>query len=566
MVAALAGASVFLLSGALAAGAATPCAGSVLAGSNFEIDTNANLKVDGPADCIDWLADGSGSAMRAGVITKNDLPTGATDNSFGQGSQENDINPTVVTGSIPPNKSDLKTFGLYAEGATAPQFLELFWSRVQNPSGTTNMDFELNQKFCDPSATPTNCSTNGVTPVRTTGDKLITYDLANGGTVATISIRTWLGVGVWGPSTDLTAAGEALGTVNTTAIAATDSGGLGALSSFTFGEASISIAALFPNLGDLQCGTLGSAFVKSRSSDSFQSEIKDFIAPQSVTISNCATPTLTTTASGPVTVGQTIHDVAHLSGGTNPTGSITFQVFAPGDTTCQTPIAVPPAKTVSGNADYTSGDYTTSQAGDYRWRAFYSGDAHNNAVSTPCNDANESSTVNKAPTSTATELHNNANEAVIALSSSVALGTNVHDKATVSDSVAGVDPTGDVTLPAGDYAFRAHYNGDSNFDASTSSCEPFHVNTAASSTATELHNNANETVIALSSSVALGTNVHDKATVSEGNAAFDPTGDVTFTFFTNNSCDGVGVGAGRRLRLPGALQRRLELRRVDQLV
>ena len=139
MVAALAGASVFLLSGALAAGAATPCAGSVLAGSNFEIDTNANLKVDGPADCIDWLADGSGSAMRAGVITKNDLPTGATDNSFGQGSQENDINPTVVTGSIPPNKSDLKTFGLYAEGATAPQFLELFWSRVQNPSGTTEV-------------------------------------------------------------------------------------------------------------------------------------------------------------------------------------------------------------------------------------------------------------------------------------------------------------------------------------------------------------------------------------------------------------------------------------------
>ena len=128
MLAVVAGASVFLLSGALSAGAATPCAGSVLAGSNFEIDTNANLKVDGPADCIDWLTDGSGSAMRAGVITKNDLPTGATDNSFGQGSQENDINPTIVTGSIPPNKSDLKTFGLYTEGGTTPQFLELFWT------------------------------------------------------------------------------------------------------------------------------------------------------------------------------------------------------------------------------------------------------------------------------------------------------------------------------------------------------------------------------------------------------------------------------------------------------
>src|SRR5206468_2445161 len=169
----------------------------------------------------------------------------------------------------------------------------------------------------------------------------------------------------------------------------------------------------------------------------------------------------------------------------------------------------------------------------------------------------------------ATELHNDANEDVIPIGSSVALGTNVHDKATVSDANAAFDPTGDVTftfftngrcdgagvgkgtvalvagvahpsqasgaLAAGDYAFRAHYNGDANFDPSTSPCEPFHVNTAASSTATELHNNANDTVIALSSSVALGTNVHDKATVSEGNAAFDPTGDVTFTFFANDT-------------------------------
>ena len=393
MVAALAAASVFVLSGAQVVRAAPLCnTASALDGSNFEIDTNANLTVDGGGTCIDWLAGGSGTPMRDGVITNDDLPSGTSDNSFGQGSQENDVNPTIVTGSIPPNKSDLKTFGLYAEGGTNPQFLELFWSRIQNPSGTTNMDFELNQKFCDPSATPTNCSTNGVTPVRTIGDKLITYDLANGGTVPTISIRTWLGL-VWGPPTDLTAAAEALGSVNTSAIAATDSGGLGSLDSFTFGEAAIPISALFPNLGGIACGTLGSAFLKSRSSDSFQAEIKDFIAPVSVGVSNCATPTLTTTASGPVTTGQAIHDVAHLSGGASPTGSITFQVFAPGDTTCQTPIDVPPAQTVNGNGDYTSDDFTTTQTGVYRWRAFYSGDTNNNAVSTPCNDANESSTV-----------------------------------------------------------------------------------------------------------------------------------------------------------------------------
>src|SRR5206468_101719 len=178
----------------------------------------------------------------------------------------------------------------------------------------------------------------------------------------------------------------------------------------------------------------------------------------------------------------------------------------------------------------------------------------------------------------ATELHNDANEDVIPIGSSVALGTNVHDKATVSDANAAFDPTGDVTftfftnsscdgagvgkgtvwlvsgvahpsqasgaLAAGDYAFQAHYNGDANFDPSTSPCEPFHVSTAASSTATELHNNANEAVIPIGSSVALGTNVHDKATVSDNNPSFDPTGDVTFTFFTNGTCDGAGVGKG----------------------
>ena len=79
-----------------------------------------------------------------------------------------------------------------------------------------------------------------------------------------------------------------------------------------------------------------------------------------------------------------------------------------------------------------------------------------------------------------------------------------------------------VRCAAGDYAFRAHYNGDGNFDASTSACEPFHVNTAASTTATELHNNANETVIPLGSSVALGTNVHDKATVTRRTTRLRP--------------------------------------------
>jgi hypothetical protein len=112
------------------------------------------------------------------VVAKNDTPSGANDESFGNGTKEDTANPSIVDGGIPPNKSNLKAFGVYSEQGTVTasnptgKFLALLWTRVQDPSGTTNMDFELNQKFCD--GTAANCATNLVTPKRTTGDKLIT--------------------------------------------------------------------------------------------------------------------------------------------------------------------------------------------------------------------------------------------------------------------------------------------------------------------------------------------------------------------------------------------------------
>src|SRR5262245_29448924 len=85
-----------------------------LAGSAFEIDVNANLKVD-TSGCIDWLSGGSGTGLRTGVLKKADLPSGSGDDAFGQGTSEDDANPTIVDGSIPPNKSDLKFFAVFTE-------------------------------------------------------------------------------------------------------------------------------------------------------------------------------------------------------------------------------------------------------------------------------------------------------------------------------------------------------------------------------------------------------------------------------------------------------------------
>lgn len=201
--------------------------------------------------------------------------------------------PTVVTGSIPPNKSDLKVFGVYQEGSTATGFLHLFWTRVQDPTGTTNMDFELNQVRTK--------SSNNVTPVRTKGDFLLQYDLANGGTSPELFVSRWRTAGAdgscqasnsypcWGTRVDLSSSGDAAGSINTSAIPFAEADGVNGtsgLSARTFGEASVRLSAL---IGTGTCTTIGSAYLKSRSSDSFTAAVYDFVPPANVSITNCGT-------------------------------------------------------------------------------------------------------------------------------------------------------------------------------------------------------------------------------------------------------------------------------------
>ena len=100
--------------------------------------------------------------------------------------------------------------------------------------------------------------------------------------------------------------------------------------------------------------------------------------------------TLTTQASANVAVGGQIHDTAFLSGGVNPTGTITFDLFGPGDTTCAGPALFTSAVPVNGNGSYDSAGFTALVAGTYQWVANYSGDANNAAAVTACNDPDES--------------------------------------------------------------------------------------------------------------------------------------------------------------------------------
>ena len=103
-----------------------------------------------------------------------------------------------------------------------------------------------------------------------------------------------------------------------------------------------------------------------------------------------ADPDLSTTASPAVTLGASVSDTAHLSGGPDPTGTITFHLYGAGDTTCAGTPVFTSTVPVAGNNDYKSGSSTPTTAGVYRWVASYSGDANNKpAGPTTCGDSSE---------------------------------------------------------------------------------------------------------------------------------------------------------------------------------
>ncbi len=100
-----------------------------------------------------------------------------------------------------------------------------------------------------------------------------------------------------------------------------------------------------------------------------------------------ATPAISTTpgAGGPVG-GTTVTDTAILSGGSSPTGMITFSPYGPSGTAdCSgTPVDTE-AAAVTGNGSYTTpAGYTPAAAGTYWWTASYGGDGGNTGVSSGC--------------------------------------------------------------------------------------------------------------------------------------------------------------------------------------
>ncbi len=283
-----------------------------LSGSTFE-GSDGNLVVD-TAGNTDW----SSAPNRVVGIDKT---SGTSDNSFGQGTKEDNPDATVVTGSIPPNKNDLTRFYIGSEFASTSNFLYLAWERAVN-IGAANLDLEINQQT---TTGFTDTVTGPVTLNRTAGDVLITYDFSGSGN-PTLGLLKWVTSGstsqcfsgnslpCWGNRVNLSAAGFAEGAVNSATVS--DPIANVSLPANTFGEAAINLTAgVFP-AGT--CEALGSVFLKSRASSSFPAEVKDFVAPQPVDIANCGEIKIIKRTNPR---GVNLNRQVRYSGGRNPNGT-----------------------------------------------------------------------------------------------------------------------------------------------------------------------------------------------------------------------------------------------------
>ena len=289
-----------------ASGTTQSCLGP-LSGSSFA-GGDGNLKASpGTFGSIDWETAGTSYTDSHSAF---DLASGSGDNSFGQGAKSDNVATTVVSGSIPNNKSDLTRFFEASEtGTNNDNFLYLGFERA-NSLGTANLNFEINQK-----TQPDLTKTGATTLVRTAGDLLVTFDFTNGGGKPTIAILRWLTSATapvvpdfatnacfsanafpcWGDQkvldgTDSIAAVNNLDPV-ADPLTSTNANYLATVPALQFGETAIDLtkAKVFP-AGT--CQAFGSAMLVSRSSASFTAELKDFVAPIPVNISNCGSITI----------------------------------------------------------------------------------------------------------------------------------------------------------------------------------------------------------------------------------------------------------------------------------
>src|SRR5208337_3985062 len=169
-------------------------------------------------------------------------------------------------------------------------------------------------------------------------------------------------------------------------------------------------------------------WVATYNGDSNNASVTSVTTAEPVSITPATPSIITTQQPASATVGSSIADQATVSGGYNPTGSVTFNLFSNSN---GTGLLFSDANVPLVNGAATSTGYTATATGTDYWVATYNGDSNNGKVSSGL--ADEPVTVTPATPSINTSQQ----------PATATVGSSIADQATVS---GGYNPTGTVTF------------------------------------------------------------------------------------------------------------------------
>jgi hypothetical protein len=347
-----------------------------LPGSQFQ---GGDGNQDDTATLIDW------QGLQADERVQHTSDPNAEDNVFAGGAKEGEPGKWSFAidkgGAVPASGNILDSYSAVDRPPGGDVFVYLAFTREAN-NGSVFASFELNQ---DPRLW-TN-SKGARIPCRKTGDILITFDPHGTGTE--VLAERWV-TDQTDPATGCATVGhiqsDASLTPEVVQAAFNDESSItnylpgsyaGTIPQLNFGEGANNLSLVLQAFGQ-SCTVFASTWMHSRSSSSSETAgLKDYVAPRPLRLDTCnALPILSSSASGSVnrrargphravrhrrlrassSAGAAIYDTAHLSGGAQPTGTLTFKLYGPNDANCAGPPVFTFTSVVIGNGDYRSGE------------------------------------------------------------------------------------------------------------------------------------------------------------------------------------------------------------------